>query len=362
MVRPPLRPPPEDPSVFPSLIVILVVTFFVFSVLFSLLPAVVLLVPGSLASKVPRLAKLRRRVLSGYWWAWKLQFKGPVFLACGWCCKKTDSAVVGGIKAARGAAAVETPPATPVDVAAATHVSAKGDGDGERVVNLTWKAGPKTSRLNAPDLFEVVQRTFDMDGRPVRTTALAAGVKSSSDGGVDANDDPSYLHDAGCDDVWVLPKCPPGLTYTFQVRAKNSSGCSPWTEPVVSVTTLQRSEGGGGAGPVAARGCGCKGDRYRWTQNRDEVEVTVPLAPGVTRSDVGCEIGVNRLRLTLQGKEALAGAFPFPVRVSESTWCVDGEWNTVIITLTKRGPSAWESVVGGQPRVHLPQEMKSSWA
>ncbi|GBF88563.1 hypothetical protein Rsub_01278 [Raphidocelis subcapitata] len=86
---------------------------------------------------------------------------------------------------------------------------------------------------------------------------------------------------------------------------------------------------------------------YEWDQTLAEVNVYVPVPPGVRARDMFCDIDRTHLRFGLKGNPPFLDLdLMAPVKVSESVWTLeDGELH---ISLTKlEAGESWPAVIRG---------------
>jgi len=95
-------------------------------------------------------------------------------------------------------------------------------------------------------------------------------------------------------------------------------------------------------------------DRYKWTQTKEEVLITIPIPTGLKGRDITCEIKSQHLKMGLKGKPLIIdGAFFQKVNIDESTWIIEA--GNVEITLTKGATSSkwWKSAIVGDPEIDV---------
>uniref|UniRef100_A0A0D9VKY3 CS domain-containing protein n=1 Tax=Leersia perrieri TaxID=77586 RepID=A0A0D9VKY3_9ORYZ len=95
-------------------------------------------------------------------------------------------------------------------------------------------------------------------------------------------------------------------------------------------------------------------EKYSWTQQLPEVNITVPVPQGTKSTLVICEIMKNHLKVGLKGYSCIIdGELYQPVTVAECFWTIE-DGNTLSILLTKQNQTKWwKSVIKGDPEVDL---------
>mmetsp|Transcript_96037 Transcript_96037/g.298545 ORF Transcript_96037/g.298545 Transcript_96037/m.298545 type:complete len:252 (+) Transcript_96037:347-1102(+) len=93
------------------------------------------------------------------------------------------------------------------------------------------------------------------------------------------------------------------------------------------------AQAGGKVGGVGA---------YTWKQEREEVEVSVPVPKGTQKSEVKVTILADSLRVEGAGKVLLEGALAGRCSPNGSTWTMTG--SRVEVTLEKAGEEPWPSL------------------
>eukprot|EP01114_Cavostelium_apophysatum_P018388 TRINITY_DN567_c0_g1_i5.p1 TRINITY_DN567_c0_g1~~TRINITY_DN567_c0_g1_i5.p1 ORF type:complete len:139 (+),score=21.65 TRINITY_DN567_c0_g1_i5:92-508(+) len=96
---------------------------------------------------------------------------------------------------------------------------------------------------------------------------------------------------------------------------------------------------------------GSETDRYKWTQTKEEVLITVPFPQGLKARDLIVEIKSRHLKVGIKGKPLLIdGDLGDSCITDESTWIIES--GNIEITLTKGTTSAkwWKwAIVGEAP-------------
>ncbi|KQK18841.1 protein BOBBER 1 [Brachypodium distachyon] len=109
-------------------------------------------------------------------------------------------------------------------------------------------------------------------------------------------------------------------------------------------------EGNKGKQPNAGNGLDL--EKYSWTQQLPEVNITVPVPEGTKSRFVVCEIKKNHLKVGLKGQPPIIdGELHKPVKVDDCFWSIE-DGKSLSILLTKHNQMEWwKSVIKGDPEV-----------
>ncbi|TVU11934.1 hypothetical protein EJB05_45545 [Eragrostis curvula] len=93
-------------------------------------------------------------------------------------------------------------------------------------------------------------------------------------------------------------------------------------------------------------------EKYSWTQQLPEVNITVPVPQGTKSRSVVCEIKKDRLKVGLKGQPPIIdGELHKPVKVDDCFWSIE-DGKSLSILLTKHNQMEWwRSVIKGDPEV-----------
>ncbi|XP_013589409.1 PREDICTED: protein BOBBER 2-like [Brassica oleracea var. oleracea] len=107
------------------------------------------------------------------------------------------------------------------------------------------------------------------------------------------------------------------------------------------------------SGPIVPnKGNGLDFEKYSWTQNLQEVTVTIPVPCGTKSRSVTCEIKKNRLKVGLKGQEPIVdGEFFNAVKPDDCFWNIEDQ-KVVSVLLTKQDQMQWwKCCVKGEPEI-----------
>ncbi|KAF3528886.1 hypothetical protein DY000_02038671 [Brassica cretica] len=107
------------------------------------------------------------------------------------------------------------------------------------------------------------------------------------------------------------------------------------------------------SGPIVPnKGNGLDFEKYSWTQNLQEVTVTIPVPSGTKSRSVTCEIKKNRLKVGLKGQEPIVdGEFFNAVKPDDCFWNIEDQ-KVVSVLLTKQDQMQWwKCCVKGEPEI-----------
>ncbi|WVZ81860.1 hypothetical protein U9M48_029191 [Paspalum notatum var. saurae] len=93
-------------------------------------------------------------------------------------------------------------------------------------------------------------------------------------------------------------------------------------------------------------------EKYSWTQQLPEVNITVPVPEGTKSRFVVCDIKKNHLKVGLKGQPPIIdGELYNPVKVDDCFWSIE-DGKSLSILLTKHNQMEWwKSVIKGDPEV-----------
>ncbi|KAJ0242822.1 CS domain-containing protein [Hirschfeldia incana] len=106
-------------------------------------------------------------------------------------------------------------------------------------------------------------------------------------------------------------------------------------------------------GPIVPnKGNGLDFEKYSWTQNLQEVTVTIPVPSGTKSRSVTCEIKKNRLKVGLKGQEPIIdGEFFSAVKPDDCFWNIEDQ-KVISVLLTKQDQMQWwKYCVNGEPEI-----------
>ncbi|XP_009144038.1 protein BOBBER 2 [Brassica rapa] len=103
---------------------------------------------------------------------------------------------------------------------------------------------------------------------------------------------------------------------------------------------------------VPNKGNGLDFEKYSWTQNLQEVTVTIPIPSGTKSRSVTCEIKKNRLKVGLKGQDPIVdGEFFNAVKPDDCFWNIEDQ-KVVSVLLTKQDQMQWwKYCVKGEPEI-----------
>lgn len=93
-------------------------------------------------------------------------------------------------------------------------------------------------------------------------------------------------------------------------------------------------------------------EKYSWTQQLPEVNITIPVPQGTKSRFVVCDIKKDRLKVGLKGQPPIIdGELYKPVKVDDCFWSIE-DGKSLSILLTKHNQMEWwKSVIKGDPEV-----------
>ncbi|KAL6912143.1 hypothetical protein ACP4OV_000948 [Aristida adscensionis] len=99
-------------------------------------------------------------------------------------------------------------------------------------------------------------------------------------------------------------------------------------------------------------------EKYSWTQEPSEVNITVPLPQGTNSRSVVCEIERNHLKVALKGQTPIIdGELYQPIKVVECFWSIE-DGKSLTILLTKQNQKEWwASVIRGSPELDIQKKL-----
>lgn len=136
-------------------------------------------------------------------------------------------------------------------------------------------------------------------------------------------------------------------------------------ERAAAVTTEERGAGSSGekdSGAEAEKeegkakkpnaGNGLDLEKYSWTQQLPEVNLSVPVPEGTKSRFVVCEIKKDHLKVGLKGQPPIIdGELHKPVKVDDCFWSIeDGKFLSILLTKHNQ-MEWWKSVIKGDPEV-----------
>ena len=134
----------------------------------------------------------------------------------------------------------------------------------------------------------------------------------------------------------ALAELEAGSPFLAQAPSENVMYAAAMKELESAKEAKQPSGGDGTGGTNAAAG-------YAWTQTAEDVEITISLPSGVTKTDIKVVIAAAFLRVTLAGGEGGWHIRLFkPIRPDETTWTVDK--GSLVISAEKHEALSWASL------------------
>ncbi|KAJ4913496.1 Protein BOBBER 2 [Raphanus sativus] len=106
-------------------------------------------------------------------------------------------------------------------------------------------------------------------------------------------------------------------------------------------------------GPIVPnKGNGLDFEKYSWTQNLQEVTITIPVPSGTSSRSVTCEIKKNRLKVGLKGQDPIIdGEFFNAVKPDDCFWNIEDQ-KIISVLLTKQDQMQWwKYCVKGEPEI-----------
>uniref|UniRef100_A0ACD5WEN7 Uncharacterized protein n=1 Tax=Avena sativa TaxID=4498 RepID=A0ACD5WEN7_AVESA len=94
-------------------------------------------------------------------------------------------------------------------------------------------------------------------------------------------------------------------------------------------------------------------EKYSWTQQLPEVNISVPLPHGTKPRSLVCEIKKNHLKVGLKGQPdpIIDGELHKPVKVDDCFWSIE-DGNSLSVLLTKQNQTEWwKSLIKGEPEI-----------
>jgi len=115
-----------------------------------------------------------------------------------------------------------------------------------------------------------------------------------------------------------------------------------------------RHGGGGGGGDIVVRN-GNVLERYRWTQELNELTLAVALPPGTRKHEVVCKIGVQSLRIGVRGADPIVdGTLHARIDVDSAIWQLQDS-HKLIVNMQKLGVDKqawWPCLLKGEPEIN----------
>lgn len=94
---------------------------------------------------------------------------------------------------------------------------------------------------------------------------------------------------------------------------------------------------------------------YKWTQTIADLDVTIPIPSNLRARDLVITLKSTSISAAIKGSEpVIAGDFPHPIRVDESTWTLEStpEGKVISIQLDKQSKNVWwPHVVTSAPKI-----------
>ncbi|CAH8388691.1 unnamed protein product [Eruca vesicaria subsp. sativa] len=103
---------------------------------------------------------------------------------------------------------------------------------------------------------------------------------------------------------------------------------------------------------IPNKGNGLDFETYSWTQNLQEVTITIPVPSGTKSRSVTCEIKKNRLKVGLKGQDLIIdGEFFSAVKPDDCFWNIEDQ-KVISVLLTKQDQMQWwKYCVKGEPEI-----------
>ncbi|KAJ0251530.1 Protein BOBBER 2 [Hirschfeldia incana] len=136
----------------------------------------------------------------------------------------------------------------------------------------------------------------------------------------------------------------------MEVEKPNKESLKP-TEPMEVDDKLK--EEGKSSGPIVPnKGNGLDFEKYSWTQNLQEVTITIPVPSGTKSRSVTCEIKKNRVKVGLKGQDPIIdGEFFNAVKPDDCFWNIEDQ-KVISVLLTKQDQMQWwKYCVKGEPEI-----------
>ncbi|CAH8317875.1 unnamed protein product [Eruca vesicaria subsp. sativa] len=150
--------------------------------------------------------------------------------------------------------------------------------------------------------------------------------------------------------VKPIEKKPTKESVSMEVEKPKKESLKP-TEPMEVDKPKEEEEKK--PGPIVPnKGNGLDFEKYSWTQNLQEVTVTVPVPSGTKSRSVTCEIKKNRLKVGLKGQEPIIdGEFFSTVKPDDCFWNIEDQ-KVISVLLTKQDQMQWwKYCVKGEPEI-----------
>ncbi|XP_066319526.1 protein BOBBER 1-like [Miscanthus floridulus] len=95
-------------------------------------------------------------------------------------------------------------------------------------------------------------------------------------------------------------------------------------------------------------------EKYSWTQELSEVNITVPVPQGTKSMFVVCEIEKNHLKVALKGQTPIIdGVLYQPVNVCNCFWTIEDGKSLSILLSKQNKKEWWASVIRGGPELDI---------
>jgi len=97
---------------------------------------------------------------------------------------------------------------------------------------------------------------------------------------------------------------------------------------------------------------GLETDRYKWTQNDEDVSITFKIGPGLKGKDLNVKMTRDYLLVGVKGKAPfIDGKLGGEIKVDDSAWCLDND--VIEMTLQKSDKKWWASVIIGDEEIDV---------
>ncbi|KAG8076150.1 hypothetical protein GUJ93_ZPchr0006g41417 [Zizania palustris] len=230
--------------------------------------------------------------------------------------------------------------------------TAAADGDEEALAAVLERKGGAVPFLQA--VIEVVRRRSDLfrDPSAVSTvTAMAsaarAQVEAEESMAREAKRKAEEVERKAAEEVERKAKAP---------VADEKPESSVATEELASESSTGKDsidvekEEGNVRKPNAGNGLDL--DKYSWTQQLTEVNITVPVPQGTKSRFVVCDIKKDHLKVGLKGQPPIIdGELYKLVKVDDCFWSIEDGKSLSILLTKKNQMEWWRSVVKGEPEV-----------
>lgn len=94
-------------------------------------------------------------------------------------------------------------------------------------------------------------------------------------------------------------------------------------------------------------------ENFKWDQEYDEVQVTVPYEGDITRDDVKTELTRTTFKLLLKGRPVVSGELSNTIKCGDEDVLFYMDGGQIVVTLEKEDKKWWDSFFTGGKKVDV---------